>query len=122
MILVDTSVWVDHLNRTDPQLAGLLESGQVLMHPFVLGEIALGKLRKRNQLLSGLMGLPIATMAPDVDVLAAIAALSLDGTGIGYVDAHLLISARLDHTNLWTRDKRLAAQAARLEVEYRALQ
>ena len=122
MILVDTSVWVDHLNETDPYLEELLSSGQVQIHPFVLGEIALGKLRKRDQLLSGLMGLQASTLVPDADAVMAIAALSLDGTGIGYIDAHLLLSARLDDAKLWTRNKRLSAQAARLGVQYRTVQ
>src|SRR5438132_1128623 len=114
MILVDTSVWVDHLNTPDPHMADLLASGAVLMHPHVLGEIALGKLRKRTQLLSNLSQLAAATVANELDVISAINTLSLDGTGIGYVDAHLLISARLNNVKLWKRDKRLFAQAARL--------
>ena len=113
MILVDTSVWVDHLNHRDPHRADLLASGDVLTHPFVLGEIALGKLHKRNQLLLVLSQLESATVATVQDVISAISSLSLDGTGIGYVDAHLLISARLDSVKLWTRDKRLSAQADR---------
>ena len=122
MILVDTSIWVDHLNETDPHLEELLNMGLVRMHPFVVGEIALGKLRKRSQLLAGLNGLETATLVSDADVVVAISALALDGTGVGYVDAHLLLSARLDDLKLWTSDKRLAAQAERLGVQYNAIQ
>ncbi len=122
MILVDTSVWVDHLNHPDPHMADLLASGVVLMHSYVLGEIALGKLHKRNQLLSVLSQLESATVATEQDVISAISSLSLDGAGIGYVDAHLLVSAKLDGVKLWTRDKRLAAQAERLGIGYLAFQ
>jgi predicted nucleic acid-binding protein len=122
MILVDTSIWVDHLNETNPHLEELLNLGLVRTHPFVVGEIALGKLRKRSRLLSGLNGLEAATLVSDADVVVAIGALALDGAGIGYVDAHLLLSTRLDDLKLWTRDKRLAAQAERLGVQYRAIQ
>ena len=122
MIIVDTSVLIDHLNETDPHLEELLGRGRVRIHPFVLGEIALGKLRKRSQVLNGLSGLQAATLVSDADVVAAIGALSLDGTGIGYVDVHLLLSAKLEDVKLWTRDKRLAVQAERLGVEYQPLQ
>ncbi len=122
MILVDTSVWIDHLNESDPHMELLLNKSQVIIHPFVLGEIALGKLRKRNQLLSSLMGLAVATLATEHDVISAIALMQLDGTGIGYIDAHLLVSTKLDGLTLWTRDKRLAVQAERLGVRYSAVQ
>ena len=122
MMLVDTSVWIDHLNGSDPHMAELLARGAVLMHPFVLGEIALGKLRKRKPLLKILMQLDTATVATEMDIISAINTFSLDGTGIGYVDVHLLLSAKLDNVKFWTRDKRLAAQAARLGVDYRAMQ
>lgn len=122
MIVVDTSVWIDHLNEPDAHLQELLRYDRVRMHPFILGEIALGKLRKRNQLLESLAELKMATVASESDLILAISALSLDGAGIGYVDAHLLLSARLDGVKLWTRDKRLSAQAKRLGVQYLELQ
>ncbi len=121
MILVDTSVWIDHLNKSDAHMAELLNRGAVLMHSYVLGEIALGKLRKRNLLLKSLMRLETATVAIESDVISAISDLSLDGTGIGYVDVHLLLSARLDNVKFWTRDKRLVVQSARLGVQYDAI-
>jgi predicted nucleic acid-binding protein len=106
MILVDTSVWVDHLKAGDDSLSELLHQGRVLMHPFVLGELALGSLRL---VLESLQGLPNAIAASDAEVLVLIETAGLSGVGIGYVDAHLLASVRLTpDASLWTRDKRLA--------------
>ena len=117
MILVDTSVWIDHLKTGDDNLARLLEAGRVLMHPFVLGELALGSLRNRQTILELLGQLPRAEMAMDHEVLSLIEAETLHGTGIGLIDAHLLASAKLTAgSSLWTRDKRLERLAARLRV------
>ena len=117
MILVDTSVWIDHLKTGDDNLARLLEAGRVLMHPFVLGELALGSLRNRQTILELLGQLPRAEMATDQEVLNSIEAETLHGTGIGLIDAHLLASAKLTAgSSLWTRDKRLERLAARLHV------
>ena len=115
MILVDTSVWVDHLRSGDRTLAGLLDSGSVLAHPFVTGEIALGSLRHPAHVLRALLDLPQATVATDAEVLQFIRPHALHGMGIGYVDAHLLAAVRLTAgASLWTRDKRLLGIAARL--------
>jgi predicted nucleic acid-binding protein len=113
MILVDTSIWVDHLRRADVTLADLLMRGQVLCHPAVLGEIALGQLQNRAGVLGLLANLPQALPATHEEVMTLIEAHSLSGLGIGYVDAHLLAAALLTEASLWTRDKRLrsAAQA-----------
>ena len=111
MILVDTSVWVEHLRRGLPRLATLLQDGKVLIHPWVIGELACGNLRNRSQVLELLRGLPAATVASDREVLLLIERDRLMGRGIGYVDAHLLASARLSHRRLWTQDRRLAAVA-----------
>lgn len=111
MILVDTSVWVEHLRRGLPRLATLLQEGEVLIHPWVIGELACGHLRNRQQVLQLLQGLPLATVANDAEVLLLIERQRLMGRGIGYVDAHLLASARLSHCRLWTQDRRLAAVA-----------
>ncbi|WP_332774241.1 type II toxin-antitoxin system VapC family toxin [Phenylobacterium sp.] len=117
MILVDTSVWVDHLRSGDPDLAGRLEAGEVLSHPFVIGELALGALAQRATVLEALRNLPQATPATDEEVLDFIRAEALHGLGVGYVDAHLLASARLTRdARLWTRDRRLQDIAARLGV------
>ena len=111
MILVDTSVWVDHLRSGLPLLANLLQEGEVLIHPWVIGEIACGNLRNRNQVLELLQGLPAAVVASDSEVLLLIERSNLMGRGIGYVDAHLLAAAKLSHSGLWTQDRRLAALA-----------
>ena len=109
MILVDTSVWVEHLRHGLPRLATLLQAGEVLIHPWVIGELACGNLRNRQQVLELLLGLPMATVASDTEVLLLIERELLMGRGIGYIDAHLLASARLSHCRLWTQDRRLAA-------------
>lgn len=111
MILIDTSVWVEHLRHGLPRLATLLQDGEVLIHPSVIGELACGNLRHRAQMLELLQGLPAATVASEAEVLLLIERDRLMGRGIGYVDAHLLASARLSHCRLWTQDRRLAAVA-----------
>lgn len=117
MILVDTSVWVDHPRAGNTALTGLLNARQVLAHPFVTGELALGNLRQREQILASLQDLPQANAATDEEVLHFIGRHALPGSGIGYVDAHLLAAVRLTAgASLWTRDKRLLAEAARLGV------
>ncbi len=115
MILVDTSVWVDHLRVHDTQLATLLERSAVVMHPFVLGEIACGSLADRALILELLQGLPMAVTAEADEVLGFIERHRLFGKGVGYVDAHLLASVALSQgAQLWTRDKRLLAVAESL--------
>ena len=116
MILVDTSVWVNHLRTGLPQLKVALEASEVLMHPWVIGELACGNLHDRAQLLELLQGLPAATVASDSEVLLLIEQDQLMGRGIGYVDAHLLASARLTCCRLWTGDRRLSAVAKDLGV------
>jgi predicted nucleic acid-binding protein len=117
VILVDTSVWVDHFRHGDRALAALLDAGQVLAHPFVIGEIALGELRQRDQVLRDLQDLPQAHTATDREVLHFIQRHSLAGQGVGYVDAHLLAAVRLTaRAALLTRDKRLLAVAERLKL------
>lgn len=111
MILVDTSVWVEHLRHGLPRLATLLQDGEVLIHPWVIGELACGNLRNRSQVLELLQGLPAATVASDAEVLLLIERDRLMGRGIGYVDAHLLASAQLSYCRMWTQDRRLAAVA-----------
>jgi predicted nucleic acid-binding protein len=117
LILVDTSIWVDHLRGKDKRLAALLNSAMALTHPFVIGELALGNLRRRALILEALRDLPRATLATDHEVLQFIDGEGLFGKGIGYVDAHLLASVRLTAgASLWTRDKRLLAAAGRLAM------
>lgn len=115
MIIADTSVWIDHLKRGDPVLADLLETGGVLAHPFVVGELALGSLRQRGAVLGSLSDLPQAIVASDNEVMMLIEGERLYGIGIGYVDAHLLAAARLTpDTLIWTRDRRLRQAAGQL--------
>lgn len=115
MILVDTSVRIDHLRHGDAELTGLLNTGQVLTHRFVIGELALGSLQNRDIVLGALQNLPQAPDATDEEVLRFIAHHALFATGIGYIDAHLLAAVQLSHgTLLWTRDKRLLAESVRL--------
>lgn len=112
MILVDTSVWVDHLRSEDRTLANLLNAASVLAHPFVIGEIALGHLRQRKVVLELLQKLPQAVAATDIEALKFINENDLAGMGIGYVDAHLLAATRLTAgASLWSRDKRLQSTA-----------
>ena len=115
MILVDTSVWVDHLRLGDQTLGRLLESGSVLAHAFVIGELALGDLRQRDLILDALNDLPRVVTATEQEVLHFIGKHKLHGSGIGYIDAHLLAAVRLTPGSvLWTRDKRLLESANRL--------
>jgi predicted nucleic acid-binding protein len=115
LILVDTSVWVDHLRRGDPGLVDLLERSAVVMHPFVVGEIACGSLRDRKALLELLQDLPPAVVATDDEVMQFIERQALHGKGIGYVDVHLLASVALTGgARLWTRDQKLRQAAAAL--------
>ena len=115
MILVDTSVWVDHLRVGSERLIALLNGGEVLGHPFVMGELALGNLRGQDIFLTALGALPQVVVASDEEVLHLIDRQTLFGRGIGYVDAHLLAAARLTAgTRLWTRDRRLQAVATHL--------
>jgi predicted nucleic acid-binding protein len=119
LILVDTSVWVDHLRRGDDQLIALLESAKVATHPFVIGEIACGSLANRPTVLALLRHLPMATTADSEEVLAYIDRHRLYGKGIGYVDVHLLAAVALtEGASLWTRDKRLRSAAESLRCAY----
>jgi predicted nucleic acid-binding protein len=115
MILADTSIWVEHLRRREGVLAELLETGQVLTHPFVVGELACGVMQARDQVLALMRDLPQAPSASDDEALSLIERRRLMGRGIGYIDVHLLASAILaDTAMLWTRDKRLATIADEL--------
>ncbi len=116
MILVDTSVWVDHFRRTDERLANALADGDVLTHPFVVGELASGNLRNRKEILALLAHLPTAPSATDAEALEFIETRRLNAKGIGYIDVHLLASAALADAPLWTKDRRLAEIAAGLKL------
>lgn len=121
MILVDTSIWVDHLRSGNPTLARLLHDGAVLTHPWVIGELALGNMgQHRVEVLGLLSGLPRAAVARDEEVLGLIDHEGLAGAGIGYVDAQLLAAARLTpEARVWTTDRRLAQVSTRLAIGVR---
>jgi len=117
MILVDTSIWVDHLRGAHERLADLLTRGLVLAHPFVTGELALGNLAQRETVLLALQDLPQAMLAADAEVLSFVEKKGLFGRGIGYVDAHLLAAVFLTPgSRLWTRDNSLFAASTHLGV------
>jgi len=116
VILADTSVWVAHLRTHSDELARALTSGEVLGHPHVLGELACGNLRNRGAILQLLRDLPQATVATDAEVLECIERNRLCGHGLGFTDVHLLASALLTPTRLWTLDGALAREARRLGV------
>ena len=116
MILVDTSVWVAHLRVADRQLSALLLEEAVLCHPFVVGELACGTLNRRSEILGLLRQLPQAPVVEQDEVLAFVDAHTLMGSGLGWVDVHLLASATLAGERVWTRDRRLAQAARRLGV------
>lgn len=116
MILVDTSVWIEHLRKGSARLRSLLYNEQVLCHPFVLGELACGTLRNRQEILSTLRALPEAHVAEQEEVLRFLEARRLYGRGLGWVDAHLLASTLLTGCALWTLDQPLRKAAAALRV------
>ncbi len=121
MILVDTSVWIDHLHRTIPSLVEALEDEDVLTHPFVIGELACGRLKDRGVVLDSLTALPAALVASHEEVLIYIDERRLMGKGLGYIDAHLLASGTLTAgVRLWTRDKHLRTVAISLGVAFEA--
>jgi len=116
VVLVDTSVWVDHLRRGDAGLVRLLEAGEVVSHAFIVGELACGQLKQRSEILSLLTALPTLTKADDDEVLILIDQHRLMGQGLGLIDVHLLASCKLAGAVLWTRDTKLARAATRLKL------
>jgi predicted nucleic acid-binding protein len=116
VILADTSVWIAHFRHGSADLKRFLEAGEVLCHPHVVGELACGNLRNRDDILEFLGALPPATTATDGEVLACIERHHLYGTGLGYTDVHLLASAMLTPTRLWTLDAALGREARRLHL------
>ncbi len=117
MILIDTSVWVDHFRVSEPRLVRWIAEDLVLTHPFVIGEISLGNFKRRSAVVEWFQDLTRVKRADDGEVLKLIESQHLYGTGIGFVDCHLLASLRLTRaTRLWTRDKRLNAAAEAMGV------
>ena len=119
MVLVDTSVWIDHLRKTSQHLQLLLIDGEVVCHPLVIGELVCGNLHNRKEIIGLLQALP---MAPEIDFeeyLYFVEAHHLFGKGIGYIDIQLLASAKLSQTSLWTLDKRLNTDAIEFGITYK---
>jgi|SRR5579871_6084260 len=118
MVLVDTSVWVNHFRRRDPNLVQTLENGLVLMHPLVLGEIASGNLHRRSEVLSDLQQLPAAVPAEHSEVMHFMEHHKFYASGLGFIDMHLLASALLSHCRFWTHDSRLVNAATSLKIAF----
>ena len=118
MILVDTSVWVEHFRNGNIGLDTLLEEGQVVFHPFIVGELACGNIKNRSRILSLLGTLPIAHTAEHEEVVHVIEKYRLMGKGLGYMDVHLLASAMLTHIPLWTLDKKLNSVSTMLGTKW----
>lgn len=114
MTIVDTSVWVDHFTRGNEVLRNLLSEGMVLIHPFIIGELSLGRMRNRSEVLSLLHALPRAKTADHGEVLEFIESNHLIGIGIGWIDAHLLASMRLSNATMLTTDKAMLSALARM--------
>ena len=119
MVLVDTSVWIDHLRNSQDHLQFLLRETEVVCHPFVIGELACGNLTNRAEILTLLKTLPMAPQLNFDEYLFFIDEHQLQGRGIGFVDVHLLASAALGQVKLWTNDKRLKSTAADLDLDYK---
>ena len=118
MILIDTSIWVDHQRGLAVHLNGLLNSDFAITHPLIIGELACGHLANRTVFLDFLAAMQQCTVAAEDEVLLFVEMHKLYGTGIGYIDAHLLAAATLNGSRLWTRDKRLAKIASALNIHY----
>ena len=119
MLLVDTSVWVRHLREGDPDLEKLLNGGEVMCHPYIVGELACGNLKNRNEVLSLLQLLPPAILASHEEILQFIEENQLMGKGLGYVDVHLSASAVLTGIQMWTYDRRLNETNEALRIRYK---
>jgi predicted nucleic acid-binding protein len=118
MVLVDSSVWIDHLRKVSRPLVAILDRTGVLCHPFVVGELACGSLARRDVVLGLMLALPQAPVAEDGEILRFLEDRRLWGRGLGWVDVHLLAAAHLASARLWTNDRRLGTCAAELGIAY----
>ncbi len=117
MILVDSSIWVDHFRRNNEILSDLLSRHQLLGHPFILGEIMMGNPENRVSIFEALSDLPQARIAENDEVMRFVERNKIYGSGVGYIDAHLLASVRLmPRSSIWTTDRRMALVAERLGI------
>jgi predicted nucleic acid-binding protein len=118
MVLVDTSVWVSHLRHENKDFQQLLLDGEVVCHPFIVGELACGNLKNRREILTYLQSLPMTILAEDEEVLRFIEANQLMGKGLGYIDVHLIASALLTNVLVWTLDKTLDKFIEKIGINY----
>lgn len=118
MVIVDASVWVSHLREGNTKLEGLLNDGDVICHPFIVGELACGNLDNRSEILSLLQALPMATQAEHEEVMQFIESKKLMGKGLGYIDVHLIASAVLTGVPMWTLDKKLDEVSSKLGLGF----
>ncbi len=118
MVLVDTSVWVSHLRQGNEELQKLLYSGEVVCHPFIVGELACGNLKNRHEILTYLQSLPMTILAEDEEVLKLIENNQLVGKGLSYIDVHLIASTVLSNVLLWTLDKTLGKFTEKIGISY----
>ena len=118
MVLVDTSVWINHFRNSDRHLEKLLFNGEVVCHAHIIGELACGNIKNRKEIISLLQALPQAPVVEFEEFLYFIEENQLSGKGIGFVDIHLLASAKLGQVPLWTADKRLKSASAELNLSY----
>jgi predicted nucleic acid-binding protein len=118
MVLVDTSVWVEHFRSGNIGLENLLNEGHVVCHIFIVGELACGNLSNRSEILSLLEALPLANHAEHEEMMHLIENYSLMGKGLGYIDMHLLVSAALTKVPIWTLDRKLKEVSSKLGLEY----
>ena len=117
MVLVDTSIWIDHLHSGNTKLAALLNDCDVTIHPFIIGELACGNLKNRKEIISLLHALPHIDKCGDDETLFFIEKHKLMGLGIGLIDIHLLAACKLSHTKILTKDKRLQKAAEQLKLD-----
>ena len=118
MILVDTSIWVEHLRAGNDHLKSALEEGEVACHPFIIGELACGNMKNRKEVISLLQALPTTKKATNEEILHFIEINQLIGMGLGLVDVHLLASSLLSKVRLWTSDRSLIIASNKLNVNY----
>jgi predicted nucleic acid-binding protein len=116
MVLVDTSIWINHFNKSSAGLISLLNSAKVCIHPFIIGELACGNISNRTEILQLLKALPAVDQALDEEVFALVENKKLYGIGLGFIDVHLLASALINNVKIWTADKALNNAAVNLDI------
>ena len=118
MVLIDTSVWITHLKKGLPDLQSLLYDSGVVCHSFVIGEIACGGIKNRKEIISLLQALPDSPIVSNEEFMFFLDTHKLSDKGIGFVDVHLLASAKLSKIPLWTEDKNLRIAAQSLSLSF----